>query len=98
MAKGRFTITALAVLLGSMWLLADQLAVVIFQRGQFTAADAHQTADMIACYGVGVWAFCGLSIVQRGYMGSIRLCYARSPGANRSRSSPSGSARSWTAC
>ena len=50
-----------------LWLLADQLSIVIFQRGHFTAADARQTADMIACYGVGVWAFCGLLIVQRGY-------------------------------
>ncbi len=50
-----------------LWLLADQLAVVIFQHGNFTAADARQTADMIACYGIGVWAFCGLLIVQRGY-------------------------------
>jgi putative peptidoglycan lipid II flippase len=50
-----------------LWLLADQLAVVIFQRGNFTAANARQTADMIACYGVGVWAFCGSLIVQRGF-------------------------------
>ncbi len=50
-----------------LWLLADQLAVVIFQHGHFTAADARQTADMIACYGIGVWAFCGLLIIQRGY-------------------------------
>ena len=50
-----------------LWLLADQLSVVIFLRGNFTAANARQTADMIACYGVGVWAFCGSLIVQRGY-------------------------------
>ncbi len=50
-----------------LWLLADQLSVVIFQHGKFTAADARQTAEMIACYGIGVWAFCGSLIVQRGY-------------------------------
>ncbi|MFM9960397.1 MAG: murein biosynthesis integral membrane protein MurJ [Planctomycetaceae bacterium] len=50
-----------------LWLLADQLSVVLFQRGKFTALDARQTADMIACYGIGVWAFCGSLIVQRGY-------------------------------
>ncbi len=50
-----------------LWLLADPLAVVIFQRGHFTAADARQTAEMIGAYGIGVWAFCGLLIVQRGY-------------------------------
>lgn len=50
-----------------LWLLSDQLAVVLFQHGEFTAADARQTAGMIAGYGVGVWAFCGLLIVQRGF-------------------------------
>ncbi len=50
-----------------LWLLADLLAAVIFQHGNFNAEDARQTAEMIACYGVGVWAFCGLLIVQRGY-------------------------------
>ncbi len=50
-----------------LWLLADQLSVVLFQRGNFTAEDARQTSDMISCYGIGVWAFCGSLIVQRGY-------------------------------
>jgi putative peptidoglycan lipid II flippase len=50
-----------------LWLLADPLAGVLFQRGNFDAHDARRTADMIACYGVGVWAFCGLLIVQRGF-------------------------------
>lgn len=50
-----------------LWLLADPLAVVLFQRGQVTGANARQIAEMIATYGLGVWAFCGLLIVQRGY-------------------------------
>lgn len=50
-----------------LWLLSDVLSVVIFQRGQFSPADARQTSEMIAAYGVGVWAFCGLLIVQRGF-------------------------------
>src|SRR5439155_6065053 len=50
-----------------LWLLADPLSSVIFQHGNFDAEDARQTAEMIACYGLGVWAFCGLLIVQRGY-------------------------------
>lgn len=50
-----------------MWLLADPLAVVLFQRGNVTDANAQQIAEMIAAYGLGVWAFCGLLIVQRGY-------------------------------
>ena len=50
-----------------LWLLAEPLAVVLFQRGHVTEANARQIAEMIAAYGLGVWAFCGLLIVQRGY-------------------------------
>lgn len=50
-----------------LWLLAEPLAVVLFQRGHVSAANARQIAEMIAAYGLGVWAFCGLLIVQRGY-------------------------------
>ncbi len=50
-----------------LWLLAEPLAVVLFQRGHVTGVNARQIAEMIAAYGLGVWAFCGLLIVQRGY-------------------------------
>jgi putative peptidoglycan lipid II flippase len=50
-----------------LWLLAEPLSVVLFQRGHVTVANARQIAEMIATYGLGVWAFCGLLIVQRGY-------------------------------
>lgn len=50
-----------------LWLLAEPLAVVLFQRGNVTGANARQIAEMIGAYGLGVWAFCGLLIVQRGY-------------------------------
>ncbi len=50
-----------------LWLLAEPLAVVLFQRGHITETNARQIAEMIAAYGLGVWAFCGLLIVQRGY-------------------------------
>lgn len=50
-----------------LWLLAEPLSVVLFQRGHITGANARQIAEMIAAYGLGVWAFCGLLIVQRGY-------------------------------
>lgn len=50
-----------------LWLLAEPLAVVLIQRGQVTGANARQIAEIIAAYGLGVWAFCGLLIVQRGY-------------------------------
>lgn len=50
-----------------LWLLAEPLAVVLFQRGHVTSANATQISEMIATYGLSVWAFCGLLIVQRGY-------------------------------
>jgi len=48
-------------------LLAGPLAQLLFQHGQFTAEDSVRTARMIACYGAGVWAFCALPVVIRGY-------------------------------
>ncbi len=48
-------------------LLAGPLTDVLFRHGAFDAADAAQTALMIATYGVGVWAYCGLLIVVRGF-------------------------------
>ncbi len=50
-----------------LWLLSNTLAIVIFQHGNCDAADAQQTAEMIAAYGIGVWAFCGLLIVHRAF-------------------------------
>jgi putative peptidoglycan lipid II flippase len=48
-------------------LLAEPVARLLFQRGEFTAHDTARTARMIACYCVGVWAYCALPIVVRGY-------------------------------
>ena len=50
-----------------LWLLSDQIVAAIFQRGNFTAHDALQATEMTAAYSLGVWAFCGLLIVQRAY-------------------------------
>jgi putative peptidoglycan lipid II flippase len=50
-----------------LMLLARPLASLCFEYGEFDADDARQTAQMIAAYGAGVWAYCGLLIVQRGY-------------------------------
>jgi putative peptidoglycan lipid II flippase len=47
--------------------LAEPLARLLFQRGQFTAEDTLRTARMIACYASGVWAYCALPVVVRGY-------------------------------
>lgn len=50
-----------------LMLVAHPLATLFFQYGKFDAAAARQTGDMILCYGSGVWAFCGLLILQRGF-------------------------------
>lgn len=50
-----------------LMLLAHPLAILFFQYGRFDADDARLTGDMIACYGSGVWAYCGLLILQRGF-------------------------------
>lgn len=51
-----------------MW-LAHPIARCLFERGEFSPADTARTAQIIAAYGSGVWAYCGLLILQRG-------CYA----------------------
>ncbi len=48
-------------------MLAEPLARLLFQHGQFTAEDTVRTARMIACYGAGVWAFCALPVIIRGF-------------------------------
>jgi len=47
--------------------IAHPLAEILFQRGEFDSNDTLQTAHMIRAYGVGVWAFCSLLIVNRVY-------------------------------
>lgn len=48
-------------------MLAEPLARLLFQRGQFTPHDTARAARMIACYAGGVWAYCALPVVVRGY-------------------------------
>jgi len=48
-------------------LLAHPITVLLFQYGAFDGADTQQTSEMIAMYGIGVWAYCGLLIVHRGF-------------------------------
>lgn len=49
--------------------LSQPIAKCLFERGEFGPADTVRTARIIAAYGCGVWAYCGLLILQRG-------CYA----------------------
>jgi putative peptidoglycan lipid II flippase len=48
-------------------LLAAPITSLLFQRGAFDAEDAAQTTAMVSAYASGVWAYCGLLIVHRGY-------------------------------
>ncbi len=48
-------------------LLAEPLARLLFEHGEFTAEDTARTARMIATYAGGVWAYCGLPVVVRGF-------------------------------
>jgi len=62
----------LVVLLGvpasaGLIVLARPLATVLFEHGEFTPDDTSRAARMIACYGGGVWAYCALPVVIRGF-------------------------------
>lgn len=50
-----------------LMLVAHPLATLFFQYGKFDVAAAVHTGDMIVCYGSGVWAYCGLLILQRAF-------------------------------
>ena len=50
-----------------LMLIAHPIATLFFQYGKFDADDARLTGDMIVAYGSGVWAYCGLLILQRGF-------------------------------
>lgn len=50
-----------------LMLIAQPLTNLFFQYGKFTADDAYRTGTMITAYGSGVWAYCGLLILQRGF-------------------------------
>ena len=39
----------------------------IFQNGDFTSFDTARVADMIAAYALGVWAYCALPVMVRGF-------------------------------
>ena len=50
-----------------LMLLAQPISILLFQRGEFTVADAERTGQMIAWYGIGVWAYCALPLLVRGF-------------------------------
>jgi len=48
-------------------MLAEPLAKLLFERGEFKPDDTARAARMIACYATGVWAYCALPVVVRGF-------------------------------
>jgi putative peptidoglycan lipid II flippase len=51
-----------------LWLLADPLATLFFQHGaRVTEFDMNRVARVVECYALGVWAFCALPVLVRGY-------------------------------
>lgn len=47
--------------------IAPQLTSVLFLRGEFDQHDAAQTSGVIVMYAFGVWAACGLLIMNRAF-------------------------------
>ncbi len=59
-----------------LWLLADPLATLFFQHGsRVTEFDMDRVARVVECYALGVWAFCAVPVLIRGYyaMGNQRV-------------------------
>ncbi len=48
-----------------LWFMAESITNLLFRYGQFGASASYMTAQMIAAYGLGVWAVSGLLIVNR---------------------------------
>lgn len=57
-----------------LMLFSERLAHLLYQRGAFTPLDTARTADMIFYFGTGVWAFCLIPLMVRGFyaIGDIR--------------------------
>ena len=56
-------LTGFACRVGIMLVAEPLLARVLFEHGEFTAADAARSARMIACYASGVWAYLAIPVL-----------------------------------
>ena len=66
-ACGWCLLAAIPCSVGLMF-LAEPIARLLFERGQFTAEDTARTGRMIAVFGSGVWAYCALPVIVEGFM------------------------------
>ncbi|HLA84568.1 MAG TPA: murein biosynthesis integral membrane protein MurJ [Thermoguttaceae bacterium] len=68
MTLGLRLVLCLGVPAGVGLMLLDlPLVRLIYEYGAFDAAAARRAAGMVASYAVGVWAYCALPIVVRGF-------------------------------
>lgn len=68
LSKGlRLTIAIALPASAGLFLLASPLTNLLFRHGEFTQEDSLLTAKMIATYGCGVWAYIGLTVLNRAF-------------------------------
>ena len=68
MTVGLRLVFCLAVPAGvGLFLLAQPITRLFFQRGAFQPEDTVRAARMVAWYATGVWAYCESAIVVRGF-------------------------------
>ncbi|MBT5017362.1 murein biosynthesis integral membrane protein MurJ [bacterium] len=68
LSKGlRLTIAIALPASAGLFLLASPLTNLLFRHGEFTQEDSMLTANMIATYGCGVWAYIGLTVLNRAF-------------------------------
>lgn len=48
-------------------IVAAPLTSILFQHGQFTSDDAQRTASILVAYSAGIWAYCGIPVLYRGF-------------------------------
>ena len=68
MTLGLRLVLCLAVPAGvGLVLMAEPITRLLFERGHFGPEDTVRTAQMIACYATGIWAYCASPIIVRGF-------------------------------
>ena len=50
-----------------LMILAQPLSRLLFQHGRFTGEDTIRASRVVACYALGVWAYCASAVIVRGY-------------------------------
>jgi putative peptidoglycan lipid II flippase len=48
-------------------LVPEALTRLLFQHGEFTADHTARTAAVLVAYSAGVWAYCGIPVLYRGF-------------------------------